>query len=129
MCEHEFGTFYRYWDTPLELDLEVCIKCLKTRSEIELETALAAANARVAELEAKWHENNKAHDKLMISLVTAGKGMADWKEIAEQAEAQCAKYHIALLKIKTWCSEPMSNNGDELQYVLDVAKSALEGKA
>ena len=90
MCEHEYKPYMNSNHSGFRL---VCVKCFKTKQEIDIEEKLAAANAR-----------------------------------AEQAEAQCAKYHVALLKIKTWCGEPMHYDGVELQYVLNIAKAALEGK-
>lgn len=103
-CEHEFAS---------DADDIECELCGSSRVEI-LTEQLAAANARVAELEYK----------LMAQTETALQENAK----REQAEAQCAKYHVALLKIKTWCGEPMHYDGVELQYVLNIAKASLEEK-
>lgn len=88
---------------------------------------LTAANARVDEL-----EKDNARQKRLATISRLCKNVQSCRaekaeQRAEQAEAQCAKYHVALLKIKTWCGEPMHEDGVELQYVLNIAKAALEG--
>ena len=84
MCEHEWITtraVYRTSDADgyknHEINRRVCINCLKTRDEIELEQQLAAANARIAELE---QQNKRMRDAL-------GKYAAGYVDCGEEAKA------------------------------------------
>ena len=68
MCEHEWITTRAVYRESVvdgyknhEINRRVCIICLKTKDEIDLERQLAAANARITELEATLKEIAKGN--------------------------------------------------------------------
>lgn len=121
MCKHEFEQFCigrpTTWGLQTLRFADLCVFCGESRYETNLKQQLAAANAELAA------------EKLSNQIDAAcAEQFQSAMQRAEQAEALCAKYHVALLKIKTWCGEPMHYDGVELQYVLNIAKAALEEK-
>ena len=83
-CKHEFDIL-AYDD---EVICEFCIWCRKTLPAITLEQKLAAANARIAELEQQQFAGQ--------TWVTFDEHMKALQEIArrEQAEAQCNEMEV-----------------------------------
>jgi hypothetical protein len=67
---------------------------LTSRQQIDyvwaLEAKLAASEQVREHAEKELPNDRKINDKLMVNLITAEKGMDDWRKIAEQAEAQAA---------------------------------------
>ena len=93
MCEHEFievhGTKLDYEKNDngrieTVVRRKVCWKCYKTKTEIELEQQLAAANARIAEL-----EKDNARQKRLATISRLCKNVQACR--AEKAEAQLDK--------------------------------------
>ena len=93
MCEHEF-VFGR-------INATHCKRCNDTEQEIILREQLAAANARVAELETKRETRPVLY----------------WRNKAEAAEAQCAVMRTAINRYVLGNIE-----------LLDALKAALEDK-
>ena len=114
MCEHEFESL-RTADG--SFCMTACRKCMKSTGEIETfckaETRIAAANARVAELEKEI--NN------YLSFGQGGASFTDsqWldklakvEQRAEQAEAQIAKQQQEINNLKAGASWPHLIIGD-----------------
>ena len=111
MCEHEFiqtqgvkmgYSKNDYGRVETTVRRKVCAKCYKTQTEIELETALTAANARIAELEKRL----ELAEKVCSSLFT---DFCEWQLDVDALKGWQDKY--------------------EKQYLTEYeAKAALEGK-
>ena len=120
MCEHEYRMFVDK-DHNYAGAVSICVNCWKTNREIELESQLAAANARVAELEADLNESHVDEHGTVWTRPTAEayclicKAYDTWKTKAEQAEAQCAAMQTAI-------SRYVMGNIE----LLDALKAALE---
>ena len=109
MCEHEFESL-RTADG--SFCMTACRKCMKSTGEIETlfkaENRIAAANARVAELEQQqfagqtwvtFDEHMKALKKIKQmedAIKFDFERFMEFQQRAEQAEAQCAAYKKAL---------------------------------
>ena len=95
-CKHEF--------IREEWIVEVCKKCDKLRAQTVFEDDLAAANARIAELEADLNESHVDEHGTVWTRPTAEayclicKAYDAWKTKAEQAEAQCAAMRLRFEK-------------------------------
>lgn len=102
MCEHEFE-----WGYVLR---EHCKKCSATLYENDLEQQLAAANARVAEMEGQV---NRLHKCLIFDGECIGKYQTDNKRMREALEF-LADYELC--------------HDYSVCDAMDIAKAALEGK-
>lgn len=117
MCEHEWITTRAVYRESVvdgyknhEINRRVCIICLKTKDEIDLEQQLTAANTRIAELE-------KSNKKWSIVVDDLKQLSETDKQRAEQAEAQCAAMQTAINRYVFGNIE-----------LLDALKAALEEK-
>lgn len=91
MCEHEWITAIGHRGEHGKLGKVVCWNCGKTKDEIDLEQQLAAANARIAELE-------KSNKKWSIVVDDLKQLSETDKQCAEQAEAQAAAMRLRFEK-------------------------------
>ena len=103
MCEH-------YMDNLPFTKQKHCRHCGKSEQEIALETALAAANARVADLEGQV---NRLHKCLIFDGECIGKYQTDNKRMREALEF-LADYELC--------------HDYSVCDAMEIAKAALEGK-
>lgn len=128
MCEHRFievvGTkldFEKSDNGRIETTVrrKACHKCYKTKTEIELEQQLAAANAELAELKKQNAELFPYYQDHCEGALIPATEYQQWIKRAEQAEASCAAYKKAL-------DIAMSTNQSHETYC--KVEAALEGK-
>ena len=100
MCEHSWITTRAVYRTSTpdgyknhEINRRVCVNCLKTKDEVALEQQLAAANARIAEL-----ESNKCETCFDNYAKVTGK-------LTERAEAAEGKAERQERMIEMACAE------------------------
>ena len=108
MCEHEFDEFVvgkpTTWGLQALRFVDMCIFCGESRYEVNLKEQLAAANARVAEMEGQV---NRLHECLIF-------------------DGECiGKYQTARQRLRE-ALEEIANIGAAVQ-ARQIAKTALEG--
>ena len=120
-CKHEFEEFTigkpTTWGLQSLRFVDLCIFCGESRYETNLKQQLAAANARVAELETQKPSYKAEFDCVYKKLKAEESLSAHYKQRAEQAEAQCDAMQTAINRYVIGNIE-----------LLDAMKAALEEK-
>lgn len=130
MCEHEWITTRAVYRTSTtdgyknhEINRRVCINCLKTQDETDLENQLAAANARIAELEANLQYAEfvrKEFESALMNNDNAVEAYKYWRQRAEQAEEKVKR----LIKKITFNTPRLDNFGDN-EYLLSIDENDI----
>ena len=131
MCEHDM-------DHLPFTGQKHCRHCGKSEQKMALETALAAANARVAELEQQKPSYKAEFDCVYEKLKAEEVLSKHYKQRAEQAEARCAEIATAYQNMKgdfehwAYCELIDSPPGKKctcgVWELVAAIKAALEGK-
>ena len=129
MCEHEFDEFVvgkpTTWGLQALRLIDMCVLCGMSRYELNLKQQLAAANARVAELE-KELSIEKAHREKLLDEKYDEKGICLSSRLFE-AEEENKRMREALEKIISVTSKCLSHE-EMKDKMKGIAKAALEGK-